>query len=406
MSHILPLQFPITKFNKKTERLILGYVRGIGITNCIIPSDIVELCITYYHSKLIVICIGDYMKIAELDSNKCYSTTITPLDGSINPFKFTNGLPLSNFECVVSYVEDFTLPTTVLNMNKDLNAKNIYSAIFQITDAYGGPICTAYIVDANAHDKFTIYDDEHIDLYHWPLPSPKYPLGHPPVGLYPLYSSKHGLVAIGKDAFARLQFNYLNKNAPHKWQDIMRLHNRRKHREYPVATFIDEDRFILCGGIEYHNVHSGGGSYYNSTLYSDIYDFNTDKWMAMSDMNSPRRSCGICFDGNNNKVYLGGGLSSSGSQSRVFECLDLKQNKWSVLGSCNKKHQTGAIIWTDGVHANVVHIASSSSRVFEKMDLRENKWRIYTDKNKFKTVFGEYSRQSLKLSKEHSRMCM
>eukprot|EP01083_Nonionella_stella_P161878 530749_1 len=380
MSHILPLQLPITKFNKKTEQLILGFVRRIEITNWIIPSVVLELCIMYYHSKRIVICFTESIKIVDLDANKVYNTTITPLKQSANPLQFINGPVIDELYFRVCYVEEFSLPSRVFKQNTALDSNNVYSVIFELIDqtrsyyaVHPGESAHAYIVDANADEKYKIYEEEYIDIYHWPIPSPKHSQ------LYPLYSEKHGLIAIGQE-FARLTFDdpEIPECKPWNWET---MDGKYTIRQEGAAVFIGEDRLIYCGG----------GSYFNTERKCEVYDFNTCNWSSLNSMNIGRKRCGICFDGVTDKVFVGGGIAEELSSLTSFEYLDLKQNKWISLCSANDCHSYCPIIWIDDAHAQVIHIASSSSQVFERMDLRENKWNIYIDKEKYQNMFGKNS---------------
>ena len=67
----------------RTKYLLFGYIRDIGIENQIIPSTIINLCITFYNSKIRIMCFQEkysnppIINMAELDTNAHFKCNIT-----------------------------------------------------------------------------------------------------------------------------------------------------------------------------------------------------------------------------------------------------------------------------------------------------------------------------------------
>ena len=151
-----------------------------------------------------------------------------------------------------------------------------------------------------------------------------------------------------------------------------------KRRTQPTAAFIDEDKLICCGGA---------GGYY----YVDFYNFNTKKWKQLADLQRSSVNSGICTNKSLKKekerVYVGGG-SRGKYQSMQF--YNIEKNEWYLLPDTNGEHKYHPILWFDD--ENVLYIISAWCNMMECIDLRENKWTVHVGPNRDKTfekIFGE-----------------
>eukprot|EP01084_Bolivina_argentea_P166427 288921_1 len=362
--------------NLYTECLVYGYIRIISIKNKIIPSSIIDLCLTFYSATLKVICVEDnggyssippQISITELDTTTNYQCYLKP----INKVSFTQPI---NYHIGICYVENFTLPKHITFPD---TISPICNIIFRTGD---GSNCCAYIID----EKYG-YNDGTVDTYIWKLPSPK----RGAYGASTMYSTKHGLITVGNheceavySSLNVLRFDENNtQNKRWQWEESA----MKTKRQYPAAAMINDDIFICVGGNQ--NKHH---------LCAEIYDFNNTKWTRLNDMKHKRKCCGIYVDKNDSeRIYVGGGFHSL----KQFEYWVASKNEWFILPNSNKCHEVWPIIWSSNV--NVINVASVKCKVFERLDLRENKWHVYVGNDS--TSFNDFFGASIKAS-SYSRL--
>ena len=347
----------------RTECLVFGYIRNIKIENKLIPSEIIEICITFYLSSLKIVLFEDVsigttpkMNIADFDLNEHYKCTIKPLHQSkttmINSANYQNGF---------CFIKNFALPKSI----KYINDSRYCDTVFVVGSNHRP---RAYIIDD--------YKGRNIDVYYWELPEPKALISGP----YLLHSPKYGLIAVGNEY--NEQQNSLNvlslNNEKYEWKSSTML----KRRVLLSASMIDDDKLICCGGKD-----SDDGHLYH--IYADIYDFKMNKWTKINDLNNRRSCAGICVDKYVNKrVYIGGGIMTN----KEFEYFDIIKNKWIRLPQCNGNHHRWPIMWIENV--NIINIMSPYGQKIEKFDIRQNKWMIWMAGSAFDKAFGTQFGQS------------
>eukprot|EP01084_Bolivina_argentea_P016042 30058_1 len=354
----------------KTEYLVIGYVREIHIkiNNEIIPADILKLCIEFYPSKIpkILFLKGQHWDSDNIDfvpeittfyvnEKRSYKHTVQPLEKMYHVFR--------HYNCGIRYVKDFKLPNSVLS-SFDGNGES-YDVIFVVSNvrSYAS---IAYIID-HENDK----------TYSWKLPYFDWDVGSVVYSrdLNELYTFGH---KYKKGSFNVLSFN----ESELKWKQkgIM-----ERPRTGLSATMISDNKAIICGG------YTTSGFGYSSD--ADIYDFNDKTWIkGISSMNDGRDMMGIYYDAfiDNHRVYVGGGRDGTRRYNK-FEYYDINKNKWFRLPDADGNYQH-PVIWSE--YVNILHAVSHvteshpKSKLFEQLDLRENKWHIYVKQDQFDDLIG------------------
>ena len=369
-------------FDARTEYLVFGFIRFIKISNKIIPSSIIKLCIKFYYSSLRIICIKQVNQINQLpeifisqfDINKYYETTIKPLADIPKWTKI-------DWNSAAVYIKNIKLPKKLISAHNVLSNKSIYDAVFLL----GADVRDSHAFIIENYNNYTLNDNkEKINIYYWKLPL----FSDNVMGSHVLYSQKYGLISIGNykekiNGLNILDFNQYhydddknkNKNNDTKWK--WNEMNMERQRPQPSAAWINDNKFLCCGGYQhYHD--------------TDLYDFENKKWTKLSNTQFTTRRSGICVDKLINKrVYIGGGWDLP----KKFEYYDINKNKWFKLPKTDGQHKYHPIMWIENV--NIIHIASVCSQQFEKIDLRQNIWSTYVS-NDYKSrimsindVFGD-----------------
>eukprot|EP01084_Bolivina_argentea_P262119 443191_1 len=354
-------------FDETVQYLIIGFCRKIQtlILDQIIPSAVIVLCAKFYDCKIRIILYHQTSNnnipniiVSDLYHKKTYNYSIVATDESSHLVK----------DAGLCYAHNVQIPNTMRPIS--LNA-----AQCDVLFTFGGtPItaeCNGYIIPPKHHEK---------QIYFFKLPS----LLTRVRGTYAVYSKIYGLIQIGgynQNCFNVLSFNDSIDKDEWKWQHINTMD---RSRSFLSATMLDNDKLICCGG--YDN--------YNYLSYTDMYDFKTNEWTQLANINKNRCRAGICVDRiYRNRVYLGGGAHTGFHDGALKDCeyYEINKNIWIELPLTNKWHGSNPIVWIDG--KNILYIASTWSNCIESIDLRESEWRIESesktkDENNFVNLFG------------------
>ena len=211
-----------------------------------------------------------------------------------------------------------------------------------------------------------------------------------------IYTEKYGLIAIGgmkNHVFYSLRVSATNDiDDEWGWKHIGSGKMNRKRGLFSTSMITDT-KLICCGGFA---INENAG-YHNQC---DIYNFETNEWTEIADLNKKRCRHAMHIDKINNKIYIGGGKKDSYRDAiKEFECYDIIKNKWYILNKLNHGHPRVCALWSENV--NVLYIGSNYSNIVERMDLRENKWTKSDKYTSFSSIFGklrpknEYAKISL-----------
>ena len=358
--------------DKRIEYVVFGYIRIIQISiDQIIPLSIIELCIKFYLSTSKIIFIqSSEIYIAEFDENASiyYKTNIKKFSSQKYNVK-QSGL---------CYVENIDLPkqlTMKLRNDDTLNHYNLYDVIFSVGGQSHSTNFDVFIIDPKQY--YHKNENNLIDICHYELPKLPISIG----GACSIYSKKYGLIQIGNiNSFSRKESFHIFSFNDYKWIKIKK--GMQKERSFLSAIMINDDQLFCCGGTK--------DKYLSDT---DIYNFDTKKWIKLSNKTVEVCRAGLCIDKVVHKrIYAGGGKKvpfSAQSKVKTVEYYDLNKNKWIILPDSNGIHASYPILWID--NGNILYMASTFANCVERIDLRENKWNVVMGINTkipFTNLFG------------------
>eukprot|EP01084_Bolivina_argentea_P047217 86998_1 len=392
-------------------QIVTAYIKQIDVTifddEYIIPKSIINLCIKYYYPSTIMIWLNHIpnqstshqpspIYLTDInDTNKHWSCNLYDLQPNNSQNNWWN--MYCNAVCFAKnvshclskkitdsitdhYIKNKTHNTYLYNYSIDKLLKySPYHIIFKS----GGLIQVQHATDnCNAiifNDiEFQKPSENNITCFNWNLPNL-------PLQIYGnsfVYSNVYGLLSIGGivdgvylSQFYNLSFDNINVciNNKWKWHALPSMHF---NRYLPSSIMISYDKLIVIGGYNGHNHFLG---------CVECFDFNNKKWKLLNNIKYERNQCGIYYDNNINKLYIGGGKADLFVIRKEIEYLDLSTNKWlHDIPNTNLDHNTYPQIWKDEHNKNILCIASVYNNCLEYIDLRlyNKAWNIlYSNKH-------------------------
>ena len=374
----------------KLQFLIDGYIRNMNENDetflYIIPAIISHLCLNYCTLPNFVVLIdtSKNIQVADLISQNVWNCKLQKLHNKYTPHSYTNGKrswPIS----AVTFSKYVKLPSQIVEKYKQPTA----DIIFQQQKNY----CNAILFDLNQ-----IHYDS-VDGYQYDLPL-NTTGGRDFIGNSLVFHENIGLISVGggfqKTPYSKnvhrlpwkeVTDNDDDNNQEWKWETLPSLLFARGEAS---TQYIGNNKFMVIAGattvIDNENRNGGRYGYNNGTLKGyitqcvksvELYDMEKKTSSLASSVNHPRFCAGSCYDENQKRIYLGGGISN-GNYGNSVECYDTEKDKWYVSIPRTSKHHTHfPILWTQN-NGDLLFIASLESKVVEFIDLRVYgaKWNI------------------------------
>ena len=88
---------------------------------------------------------------------------------------------------------------------------------------------------------------------------------------------------------------------------------------------------VMCGGFIYAIGGQTNSKHNTQTNTVEKYEFDEEKWVYVSSMNTERSSHAACVL--NRKIYVVGGLDATGEAINTIECFDPITDSWTVVGN-------------------------------------------------------------------------
>ena len=134
-----------------------------------------------------------------------------------------------------------------------------------------------------------------------------------------------------------------------EWQSVSRMQTKRCWS----SSIAVKDSLVVIGGR----------NHWRSQSVVERYDYAQDQWQYLKQCHFPRFKAGICFDGQSESIFIGGGY---GAEKKV-EQFDVTKNEWLQLADTRRAHADHPVLWKDGSN---LFIASVESDTVEALDLR------------------------------------
>eukprot|EP01083_Nonionella_stella_P145352 455276_1 len=354
----------------REKSLINGYIRDIEKNKIkkVIPYAINMMCIDYYHSvKLLYHFAQDLpsgFHVADLDLNTSYIYDITPLhhtdptithDAAIsNPNIIWNAGMYKQKNCKIPYSIHEHIKT-IMHDTFSSNC-NEYNVVFKCggsdTQFTASKSCSAFILSPIVPSS-----SKQIAL-RWELPS--YPRSIECHNV--VYSEKHGLLSVGGFSQTQERLFYRLRLDDEQWESMPSTTDKRT---WTSCVCVDDDRLMAVGG---YDVNVGA----INTV--ELFDFSENEWKSgyIKSVRHKRYRNGICFDKEDERIYISGGKYAE----RSTEWYDFTKNKWfDDIPSFPCKMDHYPVLWKEQKH--ILYVASHSVNCMLWMDLRDRaKWNV------------------------------
>eukprot|EP01084_Bolivina_argentea_P177761 307408_1 len=346
---------------KALRLLISGYIgrniREQSKDEISLYDDIVTVCEKFYAKAMYITALNNKeLKLTLLDTHK-NDTIITSNENKDNNEINVDGIKNVGICCKRSInIKSLSKQIT----NNKINNNDTYNAIFKV----GGEVEWSrddHSQNGSKYCELILYCQDitpsNFDIHYYKLPQ----LPFDSVDNNPIYSNTYGLISIGNSEICNLKIN----QEEIEW-NVESLPKQMKF-EYlfpPNYCFINNNKkeiFIVNGATDNNEF----------VTQTAIYNLETKQYQILQENKQANALCGIVYNYNTNKVFIGGGNDVT---CGVYY-YDLHKNEYNTwLRSPNKTYKRPILYLNE--QGSILHIAcydTFGKKVrYEWVDLRAN----------------------------------
>ena len=381
--------------------VVNGYIKRLQNTltkRQIIPLEVIQLCIDFYCSRIILIYIDQGTSSSNNNSEPFqlsitdFTETSRKYDAKITPSNIPSTQPTPPREpnlihnAHIYFTKNINLPSKICT-ELNTNERTQFDVIFR----YGGnkmcvgnpsSSCNALIWQSNIRRHGN--KQKTLNIIDYELPQ------CPPYLLYAniIYSQRYStLYALGSSVSSQPSIAKLNMNIDRKNMEWKTIDNGRiETRTSCILVEKDYDEQILVfETIRFHNTSGDEDSIHSKVKQYNLNDDTVSELKVMGSFPT-RHNNGILYDGMDKRVYIGGGHAIGCTTQEIAAhsvvCMDLVKMKWfdaeRYIPKTLLNHDHYPILWKDG---DLLYIASVKGEGIEWIDMRDDnrKWNMYKD---------------------------